>query len=106
MESELVISLPDGTTKTVRLERDRWSIGRAGENDLSYPDNPGLSRQHFVLEKKAEDWMIRDQGSKNGTFLNGKRILERERLRPGDRIAVSNLVLTFAGRPSRVAECS
>jgi sigma-B regulation protein RsbU (phosphoserine phosphatase) len=106
MESELVISLPDGTTKTVRLERDRWSIGRAGENDLSYPDNPGLSRQHFVLEKKAEDWMIRDLGSKNGTFLNGKRILERERLRPGDRIAVSNLVLTFAGRPSRVAECS
>jgi sigma-B regulation protein RsbU (phosphoserine phosphatase) len=106
MESQLIITLPDGNNKTVRLEKDRWSIGRAGENDLSYPDNPGLSRQHFVLEKEAEDWTIRDLGSKNGTFLNGKRILEKERLRPGDRIAVSNIVLTFAGRPSRVAECS
>lgn len=106
MERELVITFPDGNTKSVRLEKDRWSLGRAGENDLSYPDNPGLSRQHFILEKEADDWTIRDMGSKNGTFLNGKRILERERLRPGDRITASDLVLVYAGRTSRVSECS
>ena len=95
MTHRLVVILPDGSRKTVPLQSDTVTLGRATDNDLSYPDDSGLSRRHVVIEKDGADWLVRDLGSKNGTLVNETRISEAVRLRPGDRITVSRITLTF-----------
>ncbi len=71
---ELLIHTPDGKTRTLQLERDRYTLGRSSANELCYADDAGLSRQHMVLEKQGDTWTVQDLNSKNGTFVNGTRI--------------------------------
>jgi hypothetical protein len=62
MPRELRIHGPDGQIKNVPLVGDRVSVGRSGAADISYPEDAGLSRQHFVFEPEGEDWAVRDLG--------------------------------------------
>jgi transcriptional regulator of acetoin/glycerol metabolism len=39
-------------------------------------DDPRVSRRHVVIEHYAGRWLVRDLGSHNGTFLDGRRVLE------------------------------
>lgn len=95
MVRELAITSPDGKTKTLRLEGESLSLGRSSANELCFPEDVGLSRQHMVLEREGEQWSVRDLGSKNGTFVSGLRIAEKTPLRPGDRIVASRIVMVF-----------
>ncbi len=95
MTRELLIRTQEGRTKAVRLDRARFSIGRSSANDLYYPDDTGLSRQHMTLEQDGNDWTVRDLGSKNGTLVNGERIAVPRRLCPGDRITAGHLTLIY-----------
>jgi serine phosphatase RsbU (regulator of sigma subunit) len=88
----------------VNLDGDRLSIGRSTNNDLCYTEDAGLSRQHLVLERDGDDWLVRDLGSKNGTMVNGERIVAAQRLRPGDRITVGHLVILFDDPFGGIAE--
>jgi phosphoserine phosphatase RsbU/P len=101
MIDEVLVSFPDGRTQVVRLEEDRWSVGRSGDNDLGYPDDSGLSRQHLVFERDGHGWTVRDLGSKNGTFLNDVRVQSKQALTAGDRITASQLRFLF--QPAKVA---
>jgi serine phosphatase RsbU (regulator of sigma subunit)/pSer/pThr/pTyr-binding forkhead associated (FHA) protein len=94
----LLIHTPDGKTRTFALDRDRFTLGRAGNNELCYPDDAGLSRQHLAIEKVGDSWTIRDMGSKNGTFVNGNRIAAPHNLDPNDRITAGHLALEFGNR--------
>jgi serine phosphatase RsbU (regulator of sigma subunit) len=95
MPRELSITSPDGTITKTRLEGQSFSLGRSSANELCFPDDVGLSRQHMTLEREGEVWMLRDLGSKNGTFLNGTRVAGRARLNPGDRIVASRVVMVY-----------
>src|SRR5579885_398379 len=95
-DRELIIRTPDGKSRTAPLTRERVSLGRAAANDLPYPDDVGLSRQHLVFERRGDEWCVCDAGSKNGTFLNGVRITQPAILRPGDRISAGHLSIEFA----------
>src|SRR5690242_4435702 len=48
-------------------------IGRAPENDVVLPD-PNVSRQHLVIWSTPRGAFLRDLGSQNGTFLDGRRV--------------------------------
>ena len=93
---EFVIRNADGKTITVPLDRDRITLGRSGVNDLCYPDEAGLSRQHLALTRANGQWHIEDLGSKNGTLLNGNRVEKRMPFRPGDRVSAGRLSIEFA----------
>ena len=102
MTRELVVTCPDGSSKTVALEKEHLSVGRAPENDLAFPDDIGLSRHHLRFEKYGDDWLVRDLLSKNGTFVNGVRIAEPVRLEAGDRITASRMQAVYdPGGPSQ-----
>ena len=64
-------------------------------NELCYPEDAGLSRQHLALEKDGDTWMVRDLGSKNGTFVNGVRITSPYPLGKNDRVTAGHIALDF-----------
>ena len=92
---ELVVRTPDGKSRTIILDTEAVPLGRAATNTLCYPDDAGLSRQHMVIEKSANDWVVRDLNSKNGTIVNGNRISAPYTLRLGDRISAGHLTIEF-----------
>ncbi len=92
---ELEIHTPDGKTQFVSLEGDRYRVGRAVTNELSYADVIGLSREHCVFEREDANWFVRDCGSTNGTSVNGASIAGRQALHTGDRVTVGHLTLIF-----------
>jgi serine phosphatase RsbU (regulator of sigma subunit) len=62
---------------------------------LCFPDDAGLSRQHVVLERDGDDWMVQDLGSKNGTLVNNIPLRAKLKLKPGDRITAGHLAIVF-----------
>ncbi len=96
MPKELQIQCPDGQTKTIALTGERLSIGRSSAAELCFPEDAGLSRQHFAFENQGEDWTVQDLGSKNGTFVNNIPLKARLILKPGDRITAGHLVIVYA----------
>jgi hypothetical protein len=71
--------------RRLHLARPSITVGRASTNDLVLGD-PVLSRQHAVIRRQDEGWIIADLGSTNGTFVNDVRLGGPRRLQPGDRI--------------------
>lgn len=90
---ELVIIGPDGDSKTVPLKPDVLSLGRSPENDLSYPNDPWLSRNHLRFELQGLDWTVADCQSRNGTMLNQLPLREPQPLSAGDRIYAGHLTI-------------
>lgn len=93
---DLIIRNIDGKTVTVPLDRDRIALGRSSTNELCYPDDAGLSRQHLAMIRENGAWFVEDLGSKNGTLMNGKRVEKRMPFGPGDRISAGHLTIEFA----------
>jgi len=57
-----------------KIRADRVTIGRE-DADLTLAD-PALSRRHLEIVREGESYQLRDLESKNGTYLNGRRITE------------------------------
>jgi pSer/pThr/pTyr-binding forkhead associated (FHA) protein len=79
---------------------ERWEIkgnpvsfGRGDEADVQIKDER-MSRQHFIVEPREENFVARDLNSTNGTFVNNNRITEVV-LQPNDRIRGGQTVLVF-----------
>ena len=68
------------------------TVGRDPSSDLVLND-PKCSRRHAVIETSGDGITIRDSGSANGVFVNGKKT-ERSRIRDGDVIKVGDVVVT------------
>jgi phosphoserine phosphatase RsbU/P len=83
--------------RRVPLDGDRYRLGRSASNELCFPDDAGLSREHLVFERSDKHWTVRDVGSRNGTLINGARLSETEpaMLADGDRVAAGHLTITF-----------
>jgi pSer/pThr/pTyr-binding forkhead associated (FHA) protein len=61
-------------------------IGRGEPNDVDLPSRH-VSRQHAQIHASRNTYFITDLGSKNGTFVNGRRLQNRSvRLKSGDRL--------------------
>ena len=103
MHRELLIQCPDGQMKTVPLTGERISFGRSSAAELSFPEDAGLSRQHFAFELQGEDWTVKDLGSKNGTFVNNIPLKAQLILKPGDRVTAGHLVIVFSPDAENVA---
>jgi Nif-specific regulatory protein len=75
------------------VDVDEFTIGRELSNHLSL-DDPLLSRQHCVIRNDDGQFVIRDLGSHNRTFINDVIITEK-RLENGDYIRVGNSIFRF-----------
>jgi DNA-binding SARP family transcriptional activator/pSer/pThr/pTyr-binding forkhead associated (FHA) protein len=72
----------------------RFLIGRA-EGDVVQPGDPFLSSRHAEVAHRGSDYVLRDLGSLNGTFV---RIEGVTPLEPGNCIMVGSQILRYEGR--------
>ena len=83
----------------IPLEREEVILGRALEADVRVNDTQ-VSRQHARINtvrqegSKLTNYVLNDLSSRNGTFLNGRRI-SSEKLQNGDKIAIGETILRF-----------
>ncbi len=84
-------SLPVGTI--VKLE-PILTVGRSDENSLCLRDR-FVSSRHAVIQQASSRYRIRDEGSTNGTFVNGQRIAGDVTLNNGDRVEIGATMFEF-----------
>ena len=84
-----------GRGQKFRFDTERVTIGRGAENDVVLND-AGVSRTHARIERRVTGWMLLDNGSANGTELNGAAMEKPSQLRAGDRIGVGPVTFEFA----------
>jgi hypothetical protein len=89
------LSVLRGSANMPSLEfgREGATIGRATSNSLVVNDAQA-SRLHARVDYEDGKWAVRDLNSRNGTFVNGKRVTLHY-LRPGDQLSVGVTVMTF-----------
>jgi hypothetical protein len=75
-----LLALPAGAEAGITL-------GRSRECDCVVSE-PSVSRRHAELRRDGEQWLLRDLGSRNGTRVNGLRVLEETEVQPGDRVSL------------------
>jgi phosphoserine phosphatase RsbU/P len=70
------------------------TIGRSSECSIPIKDRY-LSRRHAEIFPAGEQWVLKDLGSANGTFVNGSRVAGIRPLISGDRIRVGDTEIAF-----------
>jgi FHA domain-containing protein len=92
---ELTIAFGARSGRRFGFDAGEVTIGRGPENDLVLY-HPGVSRSHACIRRQAQGYVLCDNGSSNGTELNGARVRGPAALRPGDLIGVGPVVFEFA----------
>jgi signal transduction histidine kinase len=72
-------------------------LGRESRQ-LHLSDNT-VSRRHAELHPAEGEWILKDLGSSNGTYVNGQRVVNTYALKLGDQIRVGNTLLVFGAQP-------
>ena len=82
MSGKVIVNLTDGPMKGKRFtfsDHDTFIFGRMEDCHCCLPDDQQISRHHFLIEANPPDACIRDFGSLNGTWVNGKKIGARQK---------------------------
>jgi pSer/pThr/pTyr-binding forkhead associated (FHA) protein len=72
------------------------TIGRSPDCGI-FLDDVTVSRKHAVVSERGGAFLVEDQGSLNGTFVNRKRV-ESAQLEDGDELQIGKYRLTFLNR--------
>lgn len=94
---------PDAATLVVRTGPQAGSrfelatgltrLGRHPESEISL-DDISVSRRHAEIERQGEEYVVRDMGSLNGTYVNQRRV-DSTVLQQGDEILIGRFRLIF-----------
>jgi ABC-type multidrug transport system ATPase subunit/pSer/pThr/pTyr-binding forkhead associated (FHA) protein len=82
--------------RRLALASESVAIGRAADNDVVL-DDPRVSRHHARIDRRADAYYLIDQGSANGTLLNGAELAPKEpaRLKDADAVFIAGFHITF-----------
>jgi predicted component of type VI protein secretion system len=85
-----------GRQHIISFDSEEIVIGREVDRGIRLDWNPHVSRVHAVLDRVGKTWTLVDNGlSRNGTFVNGKRVVGRRRLADGDVIRCGEVDIGF-----------
>lgn len=98
----VLVMFKDGERRDFPLTDARTVIGRRSECSLRIPTGD-VSRRHCEVDVIGDEIVVRDLGSANGTYVNGKRIAESE-IKAGDHLAVGpvHFIVQVDGKPAEV----
>ena len=94
----LVWRTDDGEQRLLLLDQQRWrvTIGRDPAADVPLAWDAEVSRTHALLEQVGRGWTVVDDGlSRNGSFVNGTRVIGRRPLRDKDRLVFGATPVTY-----------
>ena len=93
---KLVLATGPSRGKAVVVAGKLTTIGRRPNNDIVLAGR-GVSNRHAEIRRGPDGFVLVDEGSRNGTFLNGRLVL-RAPIRPGDEIQIGRTTIrVFAG---------
>lgn len=103
MSNTLVYVKPDGQQREIPLKTGKLVLGRQTGVHIRIPVD-SVSRQHCEIIVQEGKVAIHDLGSRNGTFVNKRRVQQSE-LSAGDVVVVGPaiFVMRVNGQPSDVA---
>lgn len=77
-------------------DSDQLSIGRSPQRDVCLAWDMEVSRLHAELKRLGEDWVLLDDSlSRNGSYVNGERLIGRRRLQEGDRLVLGATMISY-----------
>ena len=94
----LVWRSDEGEQQLLLLDQKRWrvTIGRDPAADLPLAWDAEVSRTHALLEQVGRGWTLVDDGlSRNGSFVNGAKVIGRRPLRDKDRLVFGATPVTY-----------
>lgn len=89
----LVVLRGPNTGARFLLDSDEVSSGRHPDSDI-FLDDVTVSRKHATFRRAGDDFLVRDVGSLNGTYVNRERI-EEITLKTGDEVQIGKFRLVF-----------
>lgn len=91
-EAEAWLEAPDAGRTSLS---GNLSLGRVAGNEVVLPDER-VSRRHATIhaQGEAEFWLV-DLGSRNGSYLNDRRVAQPVRLREGDQLRIGPFTFVF-----------
>ncbi|TXH03645.1 MAG: FHA domain-containing protein [Nevskiaceae bacterium] len=92
---KLIVTDGSGKTQDFPLNKERVTIGRHPDNDISLNDK-AVSGHHAVVITILQDSFLEDLDSTNGTQVNGKQIAKHP-LSQGDVISIGRNTLKYEG---------
>jgi pSer/pThr/pTyr-binding forkhead associated (FHA) protein len=103
----LILRSEDGTVvKEYVLDKLDMSIGRLAGSDILLPKDKLASRRHASIHYENGNYVVRDEGSSNGTFVNGQQLEENgsQVLKDRDRLGIGEHELIFRAYGSTGAD--
>ena len=85
-----LLLIDESRHEEISIARTPFTIGRLQDRDLVLA-HPFISRDHAAIVYEKGQFHLVDNGSRHGTFLNAKPIVDREQLKPGDEIRLGSL---------------
>jgi len=86
----------DGSLWVIPVDHSPFVIGRKEGSSLLVAAQ-GISRKHAEILETFDGWRIKDCGSTNGTFVNGRRLTENHLLNHGDYITIGEIRFDVVG---------
>jgi pilus assembly protein CpaF len=90
----IVITEKGGAQRQLDFQGSEIDIGRLDDNDICLPKS-NVSKLHARLVFKDNRFLLLDQRSTNGTYVNGRRISAPMVVRRGDKIYIGDFILTL-----------
>jgi hypothetical protein len=100
MDYQLVVIRGRSSANAVKLQDGITTAGRQDECQLRIKSSQ-VSRKHCQLFEKHGMLLVKDLGSSNGTFVNGKKIEGQRVMEPGDELGIGPIVFRIekVGQP-------
>ncbi len=92
---KMIVSIDEVVIKEVQLTKEKTTLGRRPYNDIVI-DNLAVSGEHAVLHMSANEVVLEDLNSTNGTYVNGKTV-KKQALRNGDSVEIGKYKIKFVG---------
>lgn len=86
----------------IPLNKQTLLMGRSAKCDIKV-ESQGVSKEHLKIDVLGEDLLITDNGSRNGTFVNGVQI-RTAKVKSGDHVLIHNLTFEVQNVPAQWAQ--